>query len=253
MFSGNPIILMLTANNKYFALNFIFLLCLLFFALTLIYLFRKQGNGKILIYLLLYHTFMSLVYYFFQPWPPLDTAFYYSNALNSASMSSLMEVGGNYVSLMLYPLVKYLHISFFSGFMLFNFIGFLGLMFFYMALKGLINGHIKATKFLNIVIFLPGISFWTAPICKESPIFLGIMLVLYSLITINKRVHYFLLGSAPILLIRPYIYAAILLAILLSMLSLGKTKVTSSSGVGSMSCAPGITPTWLRVLSTLTS
>src|SRR4030042_544299 len=99
MFSRNPTILLLTANNKYFALNFIFLLCLLFFALTIIYIFRKQGNMKLFIYLLLYHTVMSLMYYFGQSWPPLDTASYYIEAVLSANIFILMKVGGAYVSL----------------------------------------------------------------------------------------------------------------------------------------------------------
>ncbi len=108
--------------------------------------------------------------------------------------------------------------------MLFNSIGFVGLVFFYIAMKGLIDGNKKAIKLLNIVIFLPGTSFWTSSISKESIIFLGVTLILYALININKRINYFILGSAPIILIRPHIYVAILSAILLSMVFLAKTK-----------------------------
>jgi len=218
-------IALLTANNKYFFANFTFLLVLFLIAFLLTYLFRKEGNLKLFILLLMYHTGLSVFYYFFQPWPPLDTANYYITAITTANMHYLSHVGRDYVSLILYPFVKYTHLSFFSGFMFFNVIGFIGLLFYYITLKVLTGGNDKAGKFLNIVIFLPGLSYWTAPISKESIIFLGITLILYALIKLNKRVVYFSLGCLTIAFIRPHIFVMIIVALLVAMVFCAKTKL----------------------------
>ena len=222
---GNKINILLTANNKYFFANFSFLLVLFLLAFWIIYLLRKKGNPKLFVLLLLYHTGMSVFYYFFQSWPPYDTSFYYLTALGSTDMSDFSHVGGDYVCLILYPFVKYLHLSFFSGFMLFNVIGFLGLLFFYIALKELIQGNDRAGKFLNIFFFLPGLSYWTAPISKESPVFLGIMLIFYALIKPSQRIIYFALGGLVIALIRPHVLVMIILALLVAMVFLAKTRL----------------------------
>jgi hypothetical protein len=218
-------IALLTANNKYFFANFAFLVVLFLFAFWLIYLFRKEGNLKIFILLLLYHTWMSICYYFLQPWPPYDTAGYYMMALDGRSISDFSAVGKEYVSVVLYPLVKYMHLSFFSGFMLFNVIGFIGLLFFYITMKSLLNNNEKAVKLLNILIFLPGISYWTGPISKESIVFLGITMILYSLVNLGKRFIYFFLGLIFMALIRPHIFVMVIVSLLLSMLFLAKLNV----------------------------
>ena len=224
MFDNNASILLLTSNNKYFAANVFFILVLFSCALFFIYLFRKQGKVKLLILLLVYHTVLSIAYYYWQPWPPYDTGFYYLQALSGASIYDFLRVGGAYVCLVLYPLVKYVHLSFFFGFMLFNVIGFIGLLFLYISMKSLLNDHEKAIRLLNIVVFFPGISFWTGPISKESIVFLGITMIMYTLIRFNRRIIYFLLGSALVTLIRPQIYVVIILALLLSLVFLARTS-----------------------------
>jgi len=221
---NNASILWLTANNKYLAANAIFLLVLFSFALFFIYLFRNHGRVKLFILLLIYHTVLSIAYYFWQPWPPYDTGTYYRMAVAGSSIYDFFGVGGDWVSLILYPLVKYVHLSFFSGFMLFNVIGFAGLVFFYVAVKSLLGPHENAIKLLNIVVFFPGISFWTGPISKESVVFLGITMIMYALIKFNKRIIFFLFGSACVTLIRPQIYVVIILALLLSLVFLAKTS-----------------------------
>jgi hypothetical protein len=222
--SAQALIALLTANNKYFFANFTFLLVLFLFAFGVIYLLRKKGNPKISVLLLLYHTGMSVSYYFLA-WPGFDTNTYYVTALSGSSVYDFFEVGGGWVSLILYLPIRYIHLSYFSGFMLFNVIGFIGLLFFYITLKELIQGHDRAVKLLNLVVFFPGLSYWTAPISKESIVFLGIMLIFYALIKLHQRIIYFALGSLPLALIRPHVFVMIILALLVAMLFLAKTKL----------------------------
>jgi hypothetical protein len=222
--SAQALIALLTANNKYFFANGTFLLVLSLFAFGVIYLLRKKGNLRLFVLLLLYHTGMSVSYYFLA-WPGFDTNIYYVGALSGSSVYDFFEVGGGWVSLILYPLIKYVHLSYFSGFMLFNVIGFIGLLFFYITLKELIQGHDRAVKLLNLVVFFPGLSYWTAPISKESIVFLGIMLIFYALIKLHQRIIYFALGSLPLALIRPHVFVMIILALLVAMLFLAKTKL----------------------------
>jgi hypothetical protein len=109
--------------------------------------------------------------------------------------------------------------------MLFNVIGFIGLLFFYITMKSLLNNNEKAVKLLNILIFLPGISYWTAPISKESITFLGITMILYSLVNLGKRFIYFFFGLIFLALIRPHILVMVIVSLLLSMLFLARLNV----------------------------
>ena len=223
-FSSNKHILILTANNKYFFANFSFLLVLFLLAFGVIYLVRKKGNPKLFVLLLLYHTGMSVFYYFWQSWPPLDTANYYETAASAPSISSFSEVGRDYVSLILYPFVKYLHLSFFSGFMLCNVFGFLGLLLFYITLKELIQGQDRVLKLLNIIIFFPGINYWTAPIGKEAILYPAIMMILYALVRLPQRIIYFALGGLLLALIRPHVLVMIIVALLVALVFLAKNR-----------------------------
>ena len=214
---------LLTVNNKYVFANFIFLLLLFLFAFWVIFFLRKKGNPKLLILLLIYHTGMSVFYYFTQGWPPLDTANYYQSAAGLSSISNL-QVGRDYVSLILYPFVRYLYLSFFSGFMLFSIISYLGLLFFYITLKEMLPDNNQESKFLNLIIFLPGLNIWTAPIGKEAIVFLAIMMIIYSLIKLPQRIFFFGLGSLALALIRPHVFVMIILALLMSLVSFAKTR-----------------------------
>ena len=214
----------LTVNNKYVFANFTFLLVLFLLAFGIIYLLRKKGNPRLFVLLLLYHTGMSVFYYFWL-WPPLDAGNYYLSVFEVSSTSDFMNVGGDWVTLILYPLVRYVNLSLFSGYLLFSIIGFLGLLFFYIALVELIQGHEPASKFLNMIVFLPGLSFWTSAISKESIVFLGIMMIFYAIIKLNQRIIYFALGSLLVVLIRPHVFMMIIVALLVSMILLAKTSL----------------------------
>jgi hypothetical protein len=223
-FSAIKTINFITANNKYLFANITFLMVLFFLAFGLIYLFRKKGNPWLFFLLLLYHTGMSIFYYFWQAWPPLDTANYYGTAKEARSIFSLSHVGRDYVSLIIYPFVKYTYLSFFSGFMLFNIIGFIGMIFFYITLKERMQGQDHSLNLLNLIIFLPGINFWTAPIGKEAILFPAIMMILYALNNLHQRIFYFALGSLFLALIRPHVFFMIILSLLLPMFFWAKTK-----------------------------
>ncbi len=54
-------------------------------------------------------------------------------------------------------------------------------------------------------VFLPGLSFWTSALGKDSLIFLGISMVVYAGINFRKRWLCALLGIALTFTIRPHI------------------------------------------------
>ncbi len=103
---------------------------------------------------------------------------------------------------------------------LFSFLGFLGLNYFYTSTKILIENKNFERYLVNIVFFLPSISFWTSGISKDT-----LIIFAYSLIfkfataehlKINKSFLGFISGSLLIFFTRPYSFIFLLISAFIS-------------------------------------
>jgi hypothetical protein len=230
LYKGNAYIAFYLQNNKYTINNIIFLMIL--FSITIIilnYICKKDNSRyfKIFFFCLLYHTAMSILFYNWQSWPPTDAGGFFKEAILANNAFELILQPRKYVGLFLYPFVNIMKLSFFSGFMLFNVIGFFALIIFFMTILEQIKGNLKAEKLLIFILFLPGLNYWTCSISKESINLFGISIVLYALVNLNKRMKYLLIGLLLLAPVRPYIFIMVLFALMLALMvtksvSLGK-------------------------------
>lgn len=211
---------LLNSNNKFILINVVFIL--LIFSVTIIFIWwlcsrNRHVRSSLLLCSLCYHTIMSLVYYFSTV--PYDAIKYYVDTVTTTS--SFLGAYGNdkdFIIFTLYPLVKYLKLSFLSCFMLFNIIGFFGLVLFYLTLKEEIPLENKANKYVNLALFLPGLNFWTSMLGKDAYIMFALGLILYSLANLKKRYLTLIIGLVLAAHIRPYVFMLVISCLLLTIL-----------------------------------
>ncbi|WP_343789159.1 hypothetical protein [Brevundimonas kwangchunensis] len=96
--------------------------------------------------------------------------------------------------------------SYFEYFLMFNVFGYAGCL----VLSGMLFDVVRESprpqwELVILFMFLPGVSFWTSALGKDSMIFLGIALMVRGSLNIRGRLVSFLLGMALIFIIRPHV------------------------------------------------
>jgi len=128
---------------------------------------------------------------------------------------SILEDQGTYF---LYALNYYpsnvLDLSYFTGTMMYSFIGFIGLTYFYLIAIELVpnNPQYKGLYLFPLLFFLPNMHFWSCAVGKDSLLFLCIAIFIYGLMQPFKRMPMIILGLALSYLIRPHITLFMLLS-----------------------------------------
>jgi hypothetical protein len=110
-----------------------------------------------------------------------------------------------------------LGLSIYETLLIYNFIGVIGL---------LLLGHVLLDSWPYkdalrryipyLILLLPGMSFWTSVIGKDSIAFFAVCLALYASINLKKRHHLFLIASIVMYVIRPHIATIMLISMALS-------------------------------------
>jgi hypothetical protein len=116
-------------------------------------------------------------------------------------------------------LKSYLGGSFFDYFLLFQAMGFWGILFVLRAFDD-IHEELGQPIFKNVylLLFLPGLHYWTSAIGKDAPIFLGIALCVWAALRLQRRYLAFGAGVAIALLVRPHVALMALVAVALALL-----------------------------------
>jgi hypothetical protein len=177
---------------------------------------NKKINSNIPLFSLLYHTFFSIIFYYNTRGflADADAIQYYLTAQTTKlSFIHLYGYGSEFIIFFLFPLVNYFKLTYFSGFMIFNLIGFFGIFIFYLTLKELIGEDRRANIYLNLAIFMPGLNYWTSMIGKDAMIILALSLVFYSIINIPKRIPYLLSGLILMVHVRPHLLIIVLFSL----------------------------------------
>lgn len=88
-----------------------------------------------------------------------------------------------------YAFVNVLDLSFFTGSMIYTFVGFLGVMFFYLSTKQIVTTNVKVFGYplFPYIFFLPNLHFWSSGIGKDSLMFFCIGLFVYSVLSPVRR------------------------------------------------------------------
>ena len=199
-----------------------FLICI--FILYIGYNFRNRFSvldvydKLILKRLYFYHLFFGIVYYSYILKFGGDSTNYwfltYFDNYNYEDVTDLMKNGSatGYMLYLNYIPAKFFGFAYLTGNLIYNLLGYMGFVYFYVILKTRIDNwsFLKTKKVLGLAIFpfflfLPNLHFWTSGVSKDTLMFFSIAMFAYSLQNIKRNI----IGlGIPILLtvfIRPHI------------------------------------------------
>ena len=140
--------------------------------------------------------------------------------LAAISWSDFLNPGTDFVQLLTFPLVKFLHLPFGVGFFLFSAIGFFGFYKLYkIALKQTkISENPLSFYLLLLLLLLPNLHFWTALIGKESLIFPILVVLAERLLKEKIFTLGFLVCFLLLAVLRPHVAFVFLLALVIAIL-----------------------------------
>jgi len=147
----------------------------------------------------------------------LDVHFFYNTALNADNWFDVFGIGSRFISFLIFPFVK-LGVSYLGLFVLFSSISIIGYINFYRLLKPYMKG-VLCKLISAFLLLLPSIHFWTSFFGKEALVFPLMILVLLKLTKSHYKSPLLYISLLLILLIRPYLFFLILLAIIFAVIT----------------------------------
>lgn len=162
-----------------------------------------------------WHTFYCMFYFWYSLNNNADSTFYYLHSLDYNNGFKFGTFG------------LYFFVSFFSQlfgfsyggvFLIFNIIGYIGMLAFGSALQHVtLNGTRLVRRLSIIFLFLPGLSFWSSSIGKDASTFAAAGLTTWSALNIGRRAPIMAIGIVLFLLPRPHMAGILLLALAIAM------------------------------------
>jgi len=174
----------------------------------------SENNYINLGYLLVFHLLFGCYFCFFIQG---DAIGYWRSAKNltyEEFIHFFKEDQGTYFLLALnYLPAKVLGLSYFTGTMIYSFVGFVGLTYFYLIAIELIpnNPKINGYYLFPLLFFFPNLHFWSCAVGKDTLLFYCIGVFCYGLLLPTKRLHLILIGLLLSYFIRPHITLFMLL------------------------------------------
>lgn len=170
---------------------------------------------KIIAPFYIFHTLISLMYCWLSFIVSADSTTYFQGALSPAVPGALL-VSSNFIRAILRVFITYFHLGYVSCFLIFNFLGIIGILLFYWVVKRNIQ-HPKTLKILNFSLFLPGLSYWTCAIGKDALIMTAIGAITYGFSdSKNIRLVTGISGLILAFMVRPHIYLILVAALFLA-------------------------------------
>lgn len=168
------------------------------------------------VFLYLWHTAFSLAYMMYTLANVADATIYYLSALN---YSGSFAIGTNFVTAMTWVLVRVFGLSYVGCFLVFNVIGFVGLLVLYGILRiQTRDKSVRVRRVAFLVVLLPSINFWTSALGKDAISFLAVALFIWGAAAGRFKVGWYAAAILTMLLVRPHMAAVMLVAIVLSVL-----------------------------------
>lgn len=162
------------------------------------------------------HLFFWLIYLIYAFVNRSDSGEYYRITVETDSWGELFEPGTLFVRFLCYPFSNILGLSYNSVMLIFAFLGFQGLLFFYLAARENINNLPivwAGMSLLELLFILPNSHFWSASLGKGSLMTLGIGLTVYGLSRFNRRLPLLLLGAFLVYMGRSHMLLAIVIGL----------------------------------------
>lgn len=191
---------------------------------------EARSRMGLFVMLLLAHIGASIAYYFYAQEFGGDVSLYYNDPFGiygtGTGLSTVFVV--NFVQF----LKEYFGGSFLDYFILFQAMGFWGLLFVLRAFDDIYEelGQPR-NKYVYLLLFLPGLHFWTSAIGKDAPIFLSVAMCTWAAFRLQSRYLAFAAGVAIAVLVRPHIALIALIALAMTVLVARNTSLLSRAAL----------------------
>jgi hypothetical protein len=196
----------------------VFLILVMGFNFPLLIKFSKK-NQMNLKWLWLYHLLFGLIYYFYvSAQGGSDSLKYWNGAKELTSDDAIMILFEKYGTSIMYALnyvpSNLMNLSFFTGTIIYCFIGYIGLVFFYKIAFDLVpfNYKIRGIYLFPAILYLPNLHFWSSAVGKDTLLFFCVGLFSYSIMKLDKRIIGILFSLLLAYLVRPHIALFLLLS-----------------------------------------
>jgi len=183
------------------------------------------------------HNLFFLLYYLYSTSKRSDSLQYYQKTLFSSSWLEFLGTGTDFIRFLTYPFSHYLHLSFPAISLIFSFLGFQGMVFYYLTaienIFGQKNIYFNLT-ILELLFLLPNCHFWSSSLGKGSVMILGIALIMFALSNFKKRYLLFVFSLLLVLAIRPHIVFILLICLVICVIVASNIKILNKILIASV-------------------
>ncbi len=150
------------------------------------------------------HIGASIAFYIYVQSAPADSGLYYYDPYGMARWN--FGLGTVFLVRLVQTMREWIGGSYLDYFLIFQAFGFWGLV---LLMRTFEEVHaklgLKPTALSYLLLFLPGVHFWTSAIGKDAPLFLGCSLAVWAAMRFPARLPYFALAVFIMVLFRPHI------------------------------------------------
>jgi hypothetical protein len=166
------------------------------------------------------HLFFGLVYLLYAYATRSDSGEYYRITVQTKSWAELFQTGTFFIRFLCYPLSNILGLSYNAVMFIFSFVGFQGILLFYLAARENIpkmSVVFGGMTLLEILFILPNCHFWSASLGKGSIMTFAIGLTFYGLSRFNSRFPHLMIGAFLVYMVRSHMLLAIIIGLVLAL------------------------------------
>ena len=178
---------------------------------------EEKKDITIVISLSIWHTFFCFAYYIFTFFNIADSLAYYEKSLLGQFE---FYPGSRFVVFISSIILKIFDTNYLNIFLFFNIFGLIGILLLYRVLKPYL---LVLGNYWFLVLFIPSMSFWSSSLGKDSIVFLGVCLFLYSVVK-NKLKILLPISFFFIFMVRPHIALSALVAYFIYMLIISRVN-----------------------------
>ena len=169
-------------------------------------------NKKRVLILYLWHSFWAIIYIYLTLIYGNDSLLYFARAQEN---NLNFRFGTAAVVYITYFLNQKIYLSFLSIYAFFNIIGTVGLIIFDSIIREINRVPKNLNWIINLLVFLPSVSFWSCAIGKDGIAFTAIIFFLWASLDIKKRLFFNIFSVMMMFLIRPHIAIIMIFSVLI--------------------------------------
>jgi len=183
-----------------------------------------------------YHLIFVVVAYFYTLKHQGDANLYwFLRPVENHAWLDFLNVGTDFILFLNYPFAKLLELPFFVGFLLYGFLGFIGILQFQQLTYHLLGTSqilVKQFNILPLLFFLPNLHFWTANLGKETLCFLWLSTIFLKLAKKEYSSWGLWISVFFLFMLRPHVFLMLLVPVVLGVLFSSQVKIVYKWGIG---------------------